>query len=128
MKWYGYEREPGLDIGGWRRPYIYPRPAATGPEFSGAIRPTVSRHALQLPGQARILTTRTKGKGAQSEDPAEVLPAMDLEAGETLHPGERLSLLLSGSGHTKKLRNVELRWEPVWGEPPKAVLKLVSLR
>jgi hypothetical protein len=61
------------------------------------------------------------------EDPSEVLPRLDLESGETLRPVSGY-LYFYWQAHTKKLRSVELRWEPMWGEPPKAVLKLVSPR
>jgi hypothetical protein len=53
------------------------------------------------------------------------LPALSLEAGETTRPVSGY-LYFFWEAHTKKIRSMELRWEPFFGEPPKAVLKLVS--
>jgi hypothetical protein len=124
LKWYGYEHEQGLGVG--VGPIYIPSQPRQGPNFPGdpsGRQPTRPK----APEDGQDPDGKSKPDKSASEDPSEVLPALDLESGETLHPVSGY-LYFYWEAHTKKLRNVELRWEPVWGQPPKAVLKLVSPR
>jgi hypothetical protein len=126
LKWYGYEREPGPQIGVGVGPIYIPSQPRQGPNFPGdptdrqPTRPKAPEDGQDQDGNNK------SGKGV-SEDPSEVLPMLGLESGETLRPVSGY-LYFYWQPHTKNLRSVELRWEPLWGEPPKAVLKLVSAR
>jgi len=124
LKWYGYEREPGLQVGGGIGPIFIPGQPRQGPNFPGDPTDRVPTRPT-APGDGQDPNARKRA--APDEDPAEVLPAMDLEAGDALHPASGY-LYYYWAAHTKRLRNVELRWESAWGETPKAVLKLVSPR
>ena len=124
LKWYGYEHAQGLDVGAG--PIYIPGQPRQGPTFPGD--PTNRQPTRpQAPESGQDPNGNGKPDTSAPEDPSEVLPALELESGETLHPVSGY-LYFYWEAHTKKLRNVELRWEPVWGEPPKAVLKLVSPR
>jgi hypothetical protein len=124
LKWYGYENEPGLEIGAGAGPIYIPGQPRQGPTFPGdptdrqPTRPKAPESGPDSDGNGQV-------RGGQSDDPAEVLPALELAPGETRRPVSGY-LYFYWKANTKKLRNVELRWQPLWGEPPKAVLKLVS--
>lgn len=122
LKWYGYEQERGVQIGAG--PIYIPSQPRQGPTFPGDPtdrQPTRPKAPESGPGSAG----NGQGRGALSDDPADALPALELVAGEVRRPVSGY-LYFYWKANTKKLRNVELRWEPLWGEPPKAVLKLVS--
>jgi hypothetical protein len=127
LKWYGYEREPGPQIGVGVGPIYIPSQPRQDPNFPGD--PTTDRQPTRpkAPEDGRDSGGGAKPANGVSEDPSEVLPALELESGETVRPVSGY-LYFFWQAHTKKLRSVELRWERVWGEPPKAVLKLVSPR
>lgn len=124
LKWYGYEQERGLDIGAGAGPIYIPSQPRQGPTFPGdptdrqPTRPKAPESGPDSDGNGQE-------RGALSDEPAEVLPALELATGETRRPVSGY-LYFYWKANTKKLRNVELRWEPLWGKSPKAVLKLVS--
>jgi hypothetical protein len=126
LKWYGYEREPGPQIGVGVGAIYIPSQPRQGANFPGdptdrqPTRPKAPETGEDSGGGA-------KPANGMPEDPLEVLPRLALESGETLRPVSGY-LYYYWQARTRKLRSVELRWEPVWGEPPKAVLKLVSPR
>jgi len=122
LKQYGYEH--GFDIDSKVGPVFIPGQPRQGPNFPGD--PTdrqPTRPTAPGPGDDPDGTPRS-GKAAP-EEPSEVLPALALEPGETVRPVSGY-LYFFWQAHTKKIRSMELRWEPSFGEPPKAVLKLVS--
>jgi len=126
LKWYGYEREPGVQIGGGVGPIYIPSQPRQGPNFPGD--PTDRQPTRpKAPEGGQDPNGNNRADKRVAEDPAEALPQMELESGETLHPVSGY-LYFYWPAHTKKLRNVELRWETMWGKPPRAVLKLVSPR
>lgn len=122
LKWYGYEQERGMQIGAG--PIHIPSQPRQGPTFPGD--PTDRQPTRpEAPESGPDSDGNGQGRGALSDDPAEALPKLELAPGEVRRPISGY-LYFYWKANTKKLRNVELRWEPLWGEPPKAVLKLVS--
>ena len=124
LKWYGYEHQQGLGVG--VGPIYIPSQPRQDPNFPGDPsdrQPTRPK----APDAGQDPDGNGKPDKSVSDDPSEALPASDLESGDTLRPvGGYLYFYWQAS--TKKLRNVELRWESEWGTPPRAVLKLVSPR
>jgi len=122
LKQYGYDH--GINIDSGVRPIFIPGQPRQGPSFPGdptdrqPTRPTA-------PGPGEDPNGKLQTDKAVPEDPAEALPALALEPGETTRPVSGY-LYFFWQAHTKKIRSMELRWEPFFGEPPKAVLKLVS--
>ncbi len=125
LKYYGYEYgERGLDVGVGAGPIFVPSQPRQGPSFPGD--PTDrQRTRPTAPGPGDDPNGEPRQWKSVPDDPSEVLPGLDLEPGETSRPVSGC-LYFFWKAHTKKIRNMELRWQPSFGAPPKAVLKLVS--
>ena len=122
LKHYGYEHgvSGGIGVG----PILVPSQPRQGPGFPGD--PTdrqPTRPKAPSPGEDPNGEPDYDKRAAA--DPAEALPPLDLEAGEASRPVSGY-LYFFWQARTKKIRSMELRWQPSFGEPPKAVLKLVS--
>ncbi len=122
LKHYGYEH--GLQTGIGVGPIFIPSQPRQGPGFPGdpadrqRTRPTA-------PGPGEDPNGKPQDDKRVSEDPSQALPALDLAAGETSRPVSGY-LYFFWQAPVKKIRSMELRWQPSFGEPPKAVLRLVS--
>lgn len=122
LKYHGYEQGLGVDTG--VGPIFIPGRSRQGPSFPGdptdrqTPRPTA-------PSPDDDPNGKTQTGLSRHPDPADVLPALDLESGEASRPVSGY-LYFFWRAHTKKIRDMELRWEPSFGEAPNAVLKLVS--
>ncbi|MDR3719564.1 MAG: hypothetical protein P4K98_12240 [Bryobacteraceae bacterium] len=122
LKQYGYEHGVSLDTG--VGPIFIPGRPRQGPNFPGD--PTDREPSRpKAPGPGDDPNGKPQSGATVPDDPAEALPALALEGGETTRPVSGY-LYFFWQAHTKKIRSMELRWEPFFGEPPKAVLKLVS--
>lgn len=122
LKQYGYEH--GINIDSGVGPIFIPGQPRQGPNFPGD--PTDRQpNRPRAPGADRDPDGKSQSDKAVPVDPSEALPALALESGETSRPVSGY-LYFFWQAHTKKIRSMELRWEPSFGEPPKAVLKLVS--
>lgn len=78
----------------------------------------------QAPDQAPDQNPTAEGGRAASDNPATELPALELEQCVAREPRSGY-LYFFWQPHTKKIKAMELRWEPELGAPPKAVLKLL---
>lgn len=118
FKYHGYEH--GFDLDTQVGPILIPGSPRRGPSFPGD--PTerqTTRPTVPIPDN----DSQRKSQERQ-QDPAAILPALDLESGEASRPVSGY-LYFFWRAHTNKIRDMELRWQPSFGEPPKAVLKLV---
>jgi|GEM_PF-712985 len=119
LKYYGYEHGARLDssVG----PIYIPGQPRQGPQFPGD--PTDRRPTAPGPGEDP--NGQARGANEDTDDPAQALPALELEAGETARPVSGY-VYFFWQGSAKKIRSMELRWMPLLGAPAKAELKLVS--
>ena len=102
-------------------PLVIGRPRAPNsiPENPGGTQPPRPQAPDQNPLPADQRTV--------PDDPAKALPMLELGQVATREPRSGY-LYFYWKPHTKKIRTMELRWEPDLGAPPAAVLRLLPQR